>query len=564
MESQDQHWPQDNSPRTVLTTWKISYEQIQRQSQDAANLLKLWAFLDCRDLWFELVACFRGSVEIPAWLLNITESKLQFRATLGLLLRYSLADARTETESYAMHPVLHTWCYSLSSMTGEDRSLRQLAICIIGQDVPLTDEKNDWKILRRLLPHARQVFPEVSKTRDRGETVPKYVLDGMHKLGLLLQYYDAFAESETIFRLILEWKIQATEFGHEHVSTLQTVGRLGDLYWQQGKLIEGEKMYQRMLRSEMTLGSDHELILDAIHGLGVIYTGREKFAEAEDLLQRALKGKEKLHGAKAMSTLTTVDYLGRLYADQGKFVVAEKMYLQAIQGYEEAYGPQHLAVLVSVHNLGMLYQNQGKFLEAEPMYRRALEWFEKTLGPEHTSTLATVNHMGYLYRDQRKYKEEETMFQRLFEGYKKLLGPNHEETLSATHNLGDAYNEQAKFPQAERMLQRALEGYEMVLGLDHEKTLDTGYRLGHAYAEQAKFVEAETILQRTLEGHEKVYGSDHEYTRDTAHVLKRSRLRAKEAREAESSATGSQVAFRVNPPRPKKSAHFSWFRSAKE
>jgi hypothetical protein len=37
--------------RNVLTTWIISYEQVRKQSENAAWLLKLWGFLDHGELW---------------------------------------------------------------------------------------------------------------------------------------------------------------------------------------------------------------------------------------------------------------------------------------------------------------------------------------------------------------------------------------------------------------------------------------------------------------------------------------------------------------------------------
>ena len=35
---------------SILTTWTLSYNSLREQNKNAANLLKLWAFLDNRDL----------------------------------------------------------------------------------------------------------------------------------------------------------------------------------------------------------------------------------------------------------------------------------------------------------------------------------------------------------------------------------------------------------------------------------------------------------------------------------------------------------------------------------
>jgi len=50
MEQQDEYPLQEYAQRSVLTTWRISYEQVKGQSEEASNLLQLWSFLYAGDL----------------------------------------------------------------------------------------------------------------------------------------------------------------------------------------------------------------------------------------------------------------------------------------------------------------------------------------------------------------------------------------------------------------------------------------------------------------------------------------------------------------------------------
>jgi hypothetical protein len=46
--------------------------------------------------------------------------------------------------------------------------------------------------------------------------------------------------------------------GQKHISTVETVGNLGNLYRGQGKLVEAEQMYERALQGfEELLGATH-------------------------------------------------------------------------------------------------------------------------------------------------------------------------------------------------------------------------------------------------------------------------------------------------------------------
>ena len=234
MEEHHEDPQQEYAQRSVLTTWSISYEQVRRQRQEAANLLKLWAFLDCGDVWFELIACAADgelSIEMPPWLLSLTRRKLHFRSTLGLLLRYSLAEVRSEGSSYTMHPVLHKWCYHMCSTDGDEGDLCWLAARLVGQTVPSEDDKRYWELQRRLLPHGRQLSAMLSR-----HAIPIEVNDSawiFHELGRLFQSQNIFFEGEKMYVRALEGREKA--LGAEHTSKLDPVNNLGLLYADQGK-----------------------------------------------------------------------------------------------------------------------------------------------------------------------------------------------------------------------------------------------------------------------------------------------------------------------------------------
>lgn len=121
--------------RSVWTTWKLPYEQVQRQSRKAACMLKLWGFLDSREVRFELMAaCKELAVEtdVPTWLLEVGKDELVFSEVMMLLSRYSLVDGQDGTDGYSMHPVLHRWCRELAE--GEERyALGRIAAALTKQ-----------------------------------------------------------------------------------------------------------------------------------------------------------------------------------------------------------------------------------------------------------------------------------------------------------------------------------------------------------------------------------------------------------------------------------------------
>jgi tetratricopeptide (TPR) repeat protein len=506
MQRQSEFPLEEYGDRNVLTTWTISYEQVRKQSEGAAWLLKLWGFMDHGELWYELVAA--GSrlskyMDTPRWLLEIAEDELAYAEAVGLLSRYSLADAREGSNSHSMHSVLHRWCGRLAE-GGERSVLGCIAAGIVAWSVPFERDTEFWKMRKRLLAHAVCVS---------GRVVDLYFVEGepgrdmiqawmYHNLGYLLAGEVRLKEAEFMYERALQGREKTV--GAEHLSTLDTVNNLGALYEDQGLLDKSEAMYERALQGrEKALGAEHTSTLNIVNNLCVLYRKQGRLDKAEAMCERALQGKEKALGAEHLSTLETVDNLGSIYRRQGQLDKAEAMYERALHGIEKALGAEHMSTLSTVNNLGILYRNQGRLDKAEAMYERALQGVEKALGAEHTSTLSTVNNLGNIYTNQGRLDKAEAMYERALQGVEKVLGVEHTSTLRMINNLGVVYVNQGRLDKAEAMYKRALQGREKALGAKHTSTLQTVDNLGKLYADQGRLDQAEVMYERALRGYEK-------------------------------------------------------------
>ena len=464
---EDRYPLQEYAERSVLTTWKLSYEQVHAVKPEATRLLDQWAFLHAGDVWYDLIGT---SSQVSEHGENAAEdtvstatSELSFQDSLGILAQYSLINASIGGASFSIHPVVHNW--SLHNIT--DREVRgrlcAKAIRMVAKRVPRSGGPGSLIEARRILPHARTVASRQMRVIE--------VENLEHELNVIayfMQHWESSQEVEGLYLRALKGKEEA--WGPKHTSTLDTVNNLGALYSDQGKTKEAEEMYLRALRGkEEAWGPKHTSTLSTVNNLGNLYSDQGKMKEAEEMYLRALKGKEEAWGPKHTSTLDTVNNLGALYSNQGKMKEAEEMYLRALRGKEEAWGPKHTSTLSTVNNLGLLYKNQGKMKEAEEMYLRALRGYEEAWGPKHTSTLDTVNNLGALYSDQGKTKEAEEMYLRALRGKEEAWGPKHTSTLDTVYNLGNLYHRQAKLAEARRMYSRAAEGYENVEGGHEDK-----------------------------------------------------------------------------------------------
>ncbi|KAK5095508.1 hypothetical protein LTS08_008151 [Lithohypha guttulata] len=484
---------EEYTDRTLHTTWDLTYHRLECDDPLAAKVLKLLAYFDHQEIWFDLLHAGIED-ESPDWLREVAGDQIDFESTMGTLVDYCLVEARPQTRSYGMHNCVHDWTLAQLNQPRSEPLFWYVVQCVTG-----SVNEDDWESLAqlryaRLARHAlRCASPQFTPLIHPDEISPDQLAQVVDLAEILRQQIQ-YSAAEQMYVRALAGKERA--LGPDHTSTLRTVNNLGNLYRDQGKLDRAEQMYVRALAgNERALGPDHISTLNTVHNLGNLYRDQDKLDKAEQMYVRALAGCETALGPNHTLTLDTVNNLGNLYRDQGRLDKTEQMYVRVLAGYETALGPDHTSILNTVNNLGNLYIDQGKLDKAEQMYVRALAGYETALGPNHTSTLATVNNLGNLYTDQGRLDKAEQMYVRALAGRETALGPNHTSTLVTVNNLGLLYTDQGRLDKAEQMYVRALAGYETALGPDYTSTLRTVHNLGLLRERQGRLTEAEPLYQ---------------------------------------------------------------------
>ncbi|TGJ80012.1 hypothetical protein E0Z10_g8754 [Xylaria hypoxylon] len=411
--------------RTLYSTWQLSFDQVKQQNEYSAAFLRLWAYFDNEDIWFELFQLEHQ--HNLTWVCEVTKDELSFNNMIRTLSDYGLVEAHPtiegvlESSGYSVHSCVHSWMTHVLNQEWEN-DLAKFAVMCIASHV-LNEQSAQWWITqRRLLPHAA-----------------KYSCDSL----------DEILDNGTAW----------------------VFSKLGDLYFGQVKLKEAEELYQRALRIfEGTLGPNHLIVLGQIYTLACVYTGQGRLDQAELMLQRGLQVAEDTLELGDVCTLIVAHILAALCREKGKLSEAENMAQQLFRGSSAVHGPDHILTLGASHNLGCVSMDQGKFGDAENMYLAALQGAVKALGPDHMLTLVIVKDLGVLYSKQGKLKEVEKMYQWSLRGLEAAFGPDHELTLKVVGKLGMIYAKRGKLEEAEQMYQRALDAFEKGFGESDHNT----------------------------------------------------------------------------------------------
>ena len=265
MACQDRYPLQEYAERSVLTTWKMSYEHVRAANLEAAALLDQWAFLDPGNVSYELIETYNDKGEIEEVHQSPTRDKLSFRDAVGVLAQYSLVNNTEETGRFSVHAVVHDWSlFNIADDQTRDR-LCARAIRMVAGSVPSSIDASGLQTAQRLLSHARMTARRHIKMK--GVTGLQWEL---HKVAHFMQDWESSQEVENLYLRALRGFEEA--LGAKHTSTLDTVNNLGALYWKQGKLKEAEEMYLRALKGkEEAWGAKHTSTLDTVNNLGALY-----------------------------------------------------------------------------------------------------------------------------------------------------------------------------------------------------------------------------------------------------------------------------------------------------
>lgn len=428
--------------RSLYTTWQITFDRIEKRNPLSARLLRLWAYFDRRDLWFELLngptAASNGAIK------PLFEDELDFNEAISVLSSFGLVDVNqssdqeSKSRSYSLHTCVHSWTRFVLNKE-VDMCLLAIAMDCFAFQVCTPLDKNWWLSQKRILPHATHQERLVENVGQDTE----YLHFFFSALGLLYSNEGKLTKAEQMYiRALQSYEVifgkdyEAT-IKMETIWTLIAANNLGLVYFDQGKLVEAEQLYLRVLKSyEAAFGRPYDTAtawydsgeLYAINNLGKVYSGQGKLAEAEKLLTRALHGKEHLLGPLHEATLDTVDMLGNLYRDQRRLVEAERMFARALQGKEEVLPPGHTSTLDTIGYLGDLYLVQDKLLEAEKMFARALQGYEDDLGPElMSSSLPALDIMigfGDVCSQTNRKDRAKELYAKALSGYTDAQGPS--------------------------------------------------------------------------------------------------------------------------------------------
>jgi len=308
----------------------------------------------------------------------------------------------------------------------------------------------------------------------------------------------------------------------------------------EGQYAEAEKQFKVAVRYAEKFGPRDLRLANTLSQLAQLYQDEARFAEAERLYKRSLGVTQSARGPTHPDVAASLNNLATLYRDQGQYARAETLYKRSLGIVRRKLGPFHPDVATGLNNLASLYEDEGLYVKAEPLYKRAFFIWQKTLGPNDPNVAVSMNNLASLYDDQKKYALAEMLYKQSLAIKEQNLGPNNPSLATSLNNLARVYMAQGRYPEAKPVLDRALTVLNWPGHAEPSPVLGRVLaNLGTLNRDEGDFENAEDLYQRSLKITKEATGPrspDMAKTLADYAVLLRETNRSDEARKIETEA----------------------------
>ena len=478
--------------RSVLTTWAVTFEQLDRDGLGVLHLL-----------------CWLAPDPIPVEMINRQRhtagaDPIDSESGIANLVDFSFLKRSEDKQTVSMHRLVQEiaqhWLPEAEQRGWLQRSLQMLNDFCSGNPLDVRTWPNVYTPAR---PHLSRILPAADHA---GIADPTGRL--MSELALYVHERTDFTEAEPLYRRAL--KILETLYGPDHPNVATGLSNLAGLLHSTNRHTEAEPLLRRALQiDETSYGPNHPNVAIGLNNLAELLNATNRHSEAELLFRRALSIDETSYDPDHPDVARDLNNLAELLRATNRHSEAEPLFRRALSIFETSHGPDHPTVATGLNNLALLLCAANRHSEAEPLFRRALLIDETSYGPDHPNVARDLNNLALLLRDTDRHSEAEPLYQRSLAIFETSYGAEHPNFAAGLNNLAELLHVTNRHSEAEPLFRRALAIDETSYGPDHPDVARDLNNLALLLSDTNRHSEAEPLLRRSLAIYETSYGPDH-------------------------------------------------------
>ncbi|KAL2885340.1 putative acyl transferase acyl hydrolase lysophospholipase [Ceratocystis lukuohia] len=476
----------DPSQGAVITTWIITFKQIEKDSQPAATLLEFISQIDAK--------------AIPQSIFPEYKTKQEMTNAIGVLQEYGFLRRQQADGLFDMHSLVHLTTKLWFESQGNQIKQRLRILEHIASVFPDNKWENRY-LWRQYLPHALQVF-------EKEKIMSTFVCNLALNMGQCLLVDGNPQECIRLFEQVVAARKEA--LAANDPSLLFSQYELAGAYTNNGQVGKAIPMLEHVAAANKeTLRADHPNLLASQYELARAYLGDGQVGKAIPMLEHVVAASKETLRADHPDLLLSQRELARAYLGDGQVRKAIPMLEHVVAVRKETLRADHPDLLASQHELATAYLGDGQVGKAIPMLEHVVAANKETLRADHPDLLASQHELARAYLGDGQVGKAIPMLEHVVAVRKETLRADHPDLLSSQRQLATAYLGDGQVRKAIPMLEHVVAVRKETLGADHPRLLSSQRQLATAYVLNGQVGKAIPMLEHVVAVRKETLRADH-------------------------------------------------------
>ena len=333
--------------------------------------------------------------------------------------------------------------------------------------------------------------------------------------------YSHAAATEARPKLLRIAALQQQLSGDTHPDYIETLGRIGDLYFATADYPKALKYYQQafeLLKGNPAASGSADYAA-ALTRIGNVHLRRGNHAEALTYYRQALDIRKMDVGERHPDYAASLRDIAAAYCDAGNTVRALDYAMRALELSKQVQGEAHPDYAAALYGLGLVHFETGRHAEALQAHTRALEIRRKTLGERHPDYAASLNGVGLAHYRTGNYTEALAALQQALAVQQDFQGELHPDYALTLHHAGLVCHRAGNYADALNYHKQALGILKRSTGELHPDYADALSSLGALCDETGDYAKSLEYRLKALDIRKQILKKNHpDYILSLNHV----------------------------------------------
>jgi tetratricopeptide (TPR) repeat protein len=353
-----------NYPRTIATTWQLSFERLDRTSPTARSWLQYLAFMNPDEILVDYLRA--GAAALPPVLQDLIKDPFEWGEVINALEESSLIHISARDTKFSIHRLLQAVIQD--DLESSTRGEIETVLLDIGlNSFPKLDRNCKG------IDACRQFRSQIVACLGHTKTKSIRWTELAERLAVFLFLEGIYVEASHWWGVVLA--LHQKSFGEENADTLRCTSELAKSLDRQGRSQDAITLNQNMLAiQKRVLGPEHPDTLDSMSNMAISYGHLGRFKEAADLQAETLDLRKWILGPDHPETLDSMSNMAISYGHLGRFKEAADLQAETLDLRKKILGPEHPDTYVSMTNFAISHNRSlGQFKESADLDARQVD-----------------------------------------------------------------------------------------------------------------------------------------------------------------------------------------------